>query len=268
MSRIQAITFDAGGTLLSPRESVGATYARLARAAGIEAGVDALDSGFARAFAAAPPLVAPRGATGGALHAAERRWWRDLVRATLCDALGDGAALLAPEAFARFFAATFEHYARPDAWQLHDDAIPCLEALRDRGLRLGVLSNFDSRLHGLIDGLGLGSMFRAVLASTELGSAKPDAAAFAGAARALDVTPRACLHVGDSLEADARGAEGAGWTCVWLDRRGAAEHRAPRDAGSLEHRRPPEALARAHPHGLARISSLAELPAWLDLDSP
>lgn len=247
MSRIEAITFDAGGTLFSPREPVGATYARLARDAGIAAAVGPLETGFELAFGAAPPLVAPIGATGSALLDAERAWWRDLVRATLGHALADGGAPLAPAAFDRFFAATYAHYADPAAWQLHDDALPCLEALRDRSVPLGVLSNFDSRLHDLVAGLGLASAFRRVFASTELGSAKPDPAAFARAAEALGAAPGACLHVGDSFAADALGAVRAGWNAVWLDRHGA---HAPGAA-----------------HGIRRISSLAELPARLDLDS-
>jgi len=245
--RIEAITFDAGGTLFSPREPVGATYARLARAAGIAADEGPLEMGFELAFGAAPPLVAPPGASGVALLAAERGWWGDLVRATLGHALANGGAPLAEETFARFFAATFDHYARPDAWTLHGDAIRCLEALRDRDLRIGVLSNFDSRLHGLIDGLGLRPAFRAVLASTEIGSAKPAADAFAAAAEALGAPASACLHVGDSLEADALGAKRAGWCGVWLDRRGREE--------------------KSDSVGVARIRSLTELPARLDLDS-
>jgi putative hydrolase of the HAD superfamily len=247
MRRIEAITFDAGGTLFSPREPVGATYARLAREAGIEAEVGPLETGFELAFGAATPLVAPIGATGSALLAAERAWWRDLVRATLGHALADGGAPLAPATFDRFFAATYAHYAAPDAWRLHEDALPCLEALRGRDVALGVLSNFDSRLHDLVGGLGLARAFRRVFASTELGSAKPDLAAFARAAEGLGARPGACLHVGDSFAADAVGAKRAGWTAVWLDRHGAAE--------------PDRSL------GIHRISSLTELPTRLDLDS-
>ena len=57
MTRVRAVSFDAGGTLIGIVEPVGETYARFARRAGFAADAHALDEGFRRAFAAAPPLA-------------------------------------------------------------------------------------------------------------------------------------------------------------------------------------------------------------------
>lgn len=236
------MTFDAGGTLFSPRETVGETYARLARAHGIDVGAGALESGFDVAFGLAPPLVAPPGARGAELLAAERSWWCDVVRATLAHALAPDRTS-PPDRFDAFFDATFAHYAEPDAWLLHEDALACVEDVASRGIRIAVVSNFDSRLHRLLAGLGLSAMLDGALASTEVGFAKPAAEIFTAAAARLGAEPAACLHVGDSLQADALGASAAGMTGVWLDRTGAEES--------------------ARSAGVPRIRSLQELAALL-----
>ena len=96
---------------------------------------------------------------------------------------------------------------------------PALRGLRDRGLRIGVVSNFDGRLPGLLAGLGVAA--DAVVWSTRASAAKPARAIFAAAASALGVPLDQLCHVGDDLVADVRGAEAAGAQAIHLDRTGA-----------------------------------------------
>jgi putative hydrolase of the HAD superfamily len=264
------VSFDAAGTLFEVREPVGETYARLARVGGFPVSSERMESGFRVAFGAAPPLVAPARIAAPERRRMECARWRAVVDATLDFALDESARAgsAAPQraasrndeaARAQLFEALFEHYARADAWRLFPDTLPCLAELAGRGLRLAVISNFDGRLHGLLDGLGLRGWFRTVVASTEVGSAKPDAAVFGVAARALGrVAPGDCVHVGDSLSIDARGALAAGWRAVWLIR-GADPDVAVKFPSSEDDPNEPE-------DGIARISSLAELPSLLARD--
>jgi putative hydrolase of the HAD superfamily len=207
---IRAVTFDAAGTLIAPREPVGTTYARIAAAYGIVAEPAALDAAFRAAFAAAPPM-AFAGAEPSALPRLERGWWRAVVGATL----GAGAH----PAFDACFDALFAHYAEAGAWTLFPDVAPTLRTLRDRGLRIGVVSNFDGRLPAILDGLGVDA--DAVVWSTRAGAAKPARAIFALAASMLGVPLAELCHVGDDLEADVRGAAAAGAQAIHLDRAGA-----------------------------------------------
>jgi putative hydrolase of the HAD superfamily len=77
----------------------------------------------------------------------------------------------------------FEFFARAEAWKLYPETIEILEQLKKRGLILGVISNFDSRLFGLLDGLGIAHFFDLVVISTQVGAAKPEAAIFTRFAR-------------------------------------------------------------------------------------
>jgi putative hydrolase of the HAD superfamily len=231
---LQVVSFDAGGTLFEVAEPVGTTYARLARAAGFDVTADALDEGFRRAFAAAPPLARPA-QHSGALLDFERAWWRAVVDASLEHALGAAPPESRAAERARFFDAAFAHYARPEAWRLYPEVRGVLADLARRGLRLIVISNFDRRLHGLLAGFGLANAFAAAIASSEAGAVKPDPAIFASATSQLsDVPAAACLHVGDSAREDVRGALAAGWRAVWLDRTGAHTEELPPGAARIE----------------------------------
>ena len=91
-----------------------------------------------------------------------------------------------------------------------------LEALRRRGIRLVVVSNWDHSLHERLQETGLADLVDGALASAEVGSAKPDRAIFAAA---LELAGTAdAWHVGDTVEADVEGALNAGLRPVLIVR--------------------------------------------------
>lgn len=107
-----------------------------------------------------------------------------------------------------------EHYL------LFDDALPCVDALKERGLLVGLITNNESvHQRAKIAKVGLEGLFDAVVISGEIGVAKPDPEIFTQACALLDVVPADAMHVGDNRYADAEGAVGAGLRGVWLDRR-------------------------------------------------
>lgn len=112
--------------------------------------------------------------------------------------------------------------ALPLHYALYDDVLPCLDALRARGLLLGLITNnIASHQRHKIATVGLADSFDAVVISGEVGAAKPDPAIFEHALAMLAVDAGAAMHVGDNLVADAHGARDAGMFGVWLDRRDA-----------------------------------------------
>ena len=77
-------------------------------------------------------------------------------------------------------------------------ARPTLLALRERGIRLVVVSNWDFSLHERLAETGLTPLIDGALASAEVGSAKPDGAIFRAALRLAGTTPEQTWHVGDT----------------------------------------------------------------------
>lgn len=212
MPAVRAVTLDAAGTLIAVAEPVGETYARVAARHGVHVTTEAAEAGFRRAMASQAPLAFP-GAGETERPARERAWWYAVVRAALGTTSPDAALDAAA-------AELFAHYAGAAAWLVFPEVPAVLAALRARGLRLAVVSNFDGRLLPLLDALGISERVDAVVPSTLVGSAKPEARIFHAALARLGVSPAAALHVGDDLSMDVTGACRAGLRAVLVDRHG------------------------------------------------
>jgi putative hydrolase of the HAD superfamily len=103
-------------------------------------------------------------------------------------------------------------------WRVvHPDTPSVLEALRARGLVLGVVSNADGRIAGDLAQNGLGAHFGTVIDSHVVGVEKPDPAIFHLALDALGMTAAESLYVGDVFGIDVVGARRAGLEAVLLD---------------------------------------------------
>jgi putative hydrolase of the HAD superfamily len=213
MVRPQVILFDAVGTLFGVRGSVGAIYAAIALEHGVEVAPQTIDWAFGSAFKAAGNAAFP-GAEPSELPAREYTWWRDVAIATFNQA----DVLPQFEDFDAFFDQLFQHFATADPWVLYPDTIGTLQQIRAVGIDLGVVSNFDSRLHRVLLALGLADCFSAVTISTEVGVAKPDTQIFHVALQKHGCSAAQAWHVGDSLEEDYGGAIAAGLKGIWLQR--------------------------------------------------
>jgi putative hydrolase of the HAD superfamily len=209
---MKAIFFDAAGTLISVREPVGVTYARIANSHGISVSSDVV----ARAFRSAWKTLPPPQHHGVPAPDDERAWWRELVRRCFATALG---AELPPEKLDPLFNELYSHYARHDAWTVFPDVVPALSLLRERH-RLFVLSNFDKRLRRILEGHGLTAFFESLIISSEVGASKPHALIFTAAVEAAGLPPRECIHIGDDEILDLEGARAAGFDAFLVRRPG------------------------------------------------
>jgi HAD superfamily hydrolase (TIGR01662 family) len=106
-------------------------------------------------------------------------------------------------------------------WVLEDDAIPTLDMLRERGYRLGMISNTsdDKNVQQLVDRWGLRPYFEFIVTSAGCGIRKPDERIFRLALDHFEVPPEATAMVGDTLEADILGANQIGIHSIWITRR-------------------------------------------------
>jgi HAD superfamily hydrolase (TIGR01509 family) len=107
----------------------------------------------------------------------------------------------------------------PECYRVYPDVEPALQALRRRGLRLGLVSNHAWRLPELVAALGLGEFFDPIVTSARAGYRKPRPEIFRLALDAAGADPRATLFVGDDPDCDVRGAADAGLRSIWLDRK-------------------------------------------------
>jgi putative hydrolase of the HAD superfamily len=198
--RIQAITFDVGGTLIEPWPSVGHLYAEVAERHGMKNISPAdLNTRFVAAWEANRDFDYTKAG------------WEKLVNETFRGLTGASDRVT-------FFAELYERFAEADAWRVFPDVRPSLESLASQGIRLGAISNWDERLRGLLQRLRLHDYFETLAISCEVGFPKPSPVLFQHAATKLGLPAAAILHVGDSVELDVRGARAAGFEAVRVER--------------------------------------------------
>jgi putative hydrolase of the HAD superfamily len=147
-------------------------------------------------------------------EAHERQRWR-LIVSQVFDDVPDTSPL---------FRTLWNHFAQPEHWQLFADVPLVLSTLSERGLVVGIASNFDRRLLKIRDGHTTLRQCKRCFVSSEIGFSKPDPRYFAAVEQQLGLPPEAILLVGDDWENDIVGARAAGWQAVHLRRQRSQIH--------------------------------------------
>ena len=197
---IRAVLFDAVGTLFHSRGTIGEIYGGVAATYDFHTDARTIDKEFMR-------LVKARGAP------IEKADWKSLV--------GSVFANLGPfTRFDEFFEEIYEVFRTNQGWHCYRETVSVLVTLKTNHYGLGVISNFDSRLSQVLDGLRIGQYFDTVVTAESSGYAKPDERIFLAATEALDVAPEEALFAGDDFEQDFEGAANAGLCSILVDRFG------------------------------------------------
>lgn len=189
--RYEALLLDAGGTLLQTVKPVEETYATIGSKYGVRASSGEIKQGFKKAFAEPWPELLRYQGDG-------RPFWRHIVvQATGC-ASND------------YFEELYNHFSRGDVWKLPTGAYEVLSHLKDAGVNLAVVSNFDNRLRPILEELNVAKLFNAIIISSEVGYEKPAPQIFEMALDQLGVDVSKAIHVGDDPRNDKIGANSLG----------------------------------------------------------
>lgn len=205
-----AVFFDVGNTLLFPYPSVPEVCREVLAAAGHDtdlAAIDALmpivDAYYEDRYREDDTFWTDEGETSGV--------WVGMY-SLLCRKLGieEQAEVLARR--------VYDEFGDPGRWRAYDDVAPALRRLKAAGIKTGIISNWDSRLVSLLEGLGLSEHLDTIVSSADVALRKPDPRIFELACERLDVLPDEAVHVGDHHYADIVGASAVGMTAVLIDR--------------------------------------------------
>lgn len=209
LTKFKGIFFDAGNTLLSVYPSVGSIYAQAAEVFGLSVTHDAIENSFKELWNVTAPLVSNEGHRLS--YEKERDWWKYLVREVFREHLH----LMD---FDQFFDYLYRRFAETDCWRLYEEVPVVLQELRQRGLKLAIISNWDSRLPSLCDQLGISSFFETVVVSAIVGYEKPHPTIFQIALEQTGLSPEEVIYIGDDPYLDYQAARKIGIHSLHLDR--------------------------------------------------
>ena len=228
-----AVFFDAGETLVHPHPTFADLFARTLRGQGYDVSAETVHERghvvFERFRAAAQA-----GELWTTSLERSRRFWHDVYGVFIRE-LGIADA----DGLVDVLYATFTDLAN---YRVFEDVPPVLDRLREAGIVMGVVSNFEVWLEQLLEQLRVRSYFAVSVVSGVEGVEKPDPRIFEIAMERAGVRPDVSVYVGDNPEFDVDPAHEAGMFPVLLDRR----ERFPDAPG-------------------ARITSMAELPALVGI---
>ena len=201
-SRVEAVLFDVDFTLAKPGPLLGPEGYR---EAGARHGLTLDPELYQRARAAAIEDLEHH----PELEHDEEIWVRfttDIVR-------GMGGEGPRSEEVARAITDGWLHSAN---FELYEDTLPVLAELRERGLRIGLVSNTSRDLDAFVAHFSLD--VDAWISSGVHGKVKPDPSIFRVILGRLEVEPQAAVMVGDSLLYDVEGARALGMQAYLIDR--------------------------------------------------
>ena len=118
---------------------------------------------------------------------------------------------------ATVYADSFFSYPPP----LHPDAVGVLRGVKERGYRMGLISNTGmtpgATFRVYMEQTGILGYFDVLTCSDEVRLAKPSREIFLRTVRALGTSPEQVVHVGDHLLNDVLGASNAGMKTIWIE---------------------------------------------------
>lgn len=209
---MKAIFFDAGNTLLYPFPSVAEVFRTVLAAHGhdvdtgrIEAQLPHAEDMYERQYQADDTFWMREDRASDL--------WSDMYAAVLRGLGVNGRA----DELGR---CVYEEFGDSRWWTTYPDVFPGLERLKEMGFRLGMISNWDTRLPDLCHGLGLSTYFDFVISSANLAVHKPNPRIFELALERAGVAAPEAFHVGDQYYADVLGSRSAGLVPVLINRTG------------------------------------------------
>ena len=227
VSNIQAVVFDAVGTLIYPSPGVSVAYrSYILQHCGFEADPDSV----AHAVSAAMTSRSTEDHLTTSEHQ-EYEFWLQVLR-TVCEF---SEQPVSEQQIAECFDNLYQHFSKPDSWRLFPEVTETMEFIRSLNLPIALASNFDKRLHPVCDGLPPLQDCPVRVVSSEIGFRKPSADFYQAVCQHLQLPAEQILMVGDDLTNDIIGATSCGLRAAWINRRQEDTMGLPANAVQIHH---------------------------------
>jgi len=218
LCRYDAILFDMGYTLVHFEPAHEVILQQVLRAVGVERTVSEIEAAVRAMYGDYYRQV------GMATFPATAEYDRESRSALERKLLNRLGLETDPATLQRYTAAIESWFNRPGVIRLYPEVVDVLDALRQRGYRLGIVSNWSWDLRDRVAQVGLDRFFEIVWASAYAGCNKPHPDVFLQVLARMKLPPGRVLYVGDSYQHDVIGARNAGLDVALLDRAGTADN--------------------------------------------
>lgn len=209
-ARFKLCTFDITNTLLKFRISVGDQYAKVGRLYGVNRDPQQITRSFLQSWKTMN-LNHPN--YGQTTELSSNSWWREVVRR----AFTSDSKQLTNQELDSISNHLYDLYKGKECWKVESGAESLLKLLKEKGIMLGVISNFDERLECVLKSNELHPYFDFILGSYNVKVAKPHRKIFELALqKAPFVDSTEALHIGDNILLDYLAAKDAGWNALLL----------------------------------------------------
>lgn len=198
------VAFDAVGTLIHAHPSVAEVYSIIGKRHGASLQQGEIKRRFSKAFVSRQLELTTS-------ESAELTFWKSIVS----EVVGE---IQEPDAC---FQELYSHFAKPEAWTVDSDAAHIIRELMSQGIKIAVASNFDHRLHAVLDGHSELKQILLRCISSEIGWRKPSQEFFEHLTKITSCRADEILMVGDDLENDVLGARHSGLDAAHLTPKGA-----------------------------------------------
>lgn len=214
--RYRAVFFDAGETLLTPHPSFHELFAMVLQEH--ERKVESRDveealAAIAPTFVEVMDRLGDSGSTWSTSPEVSRRFWGTIYASAFKElGIEDPDQAIANSLYERF--------TRYESYRLFPDSIPTLQSVKEAGLILGLISNFEEWLEGMLIEMEVAHLFDLMVISGKEGIEKPDPAIFRLALERSGVAAENAVYVGDHPKLDVEAARAVGMEAVLIDRKG------------------------------------------------
>jgi len=203
LADVQAVLFDAVGTLIEPMPTVASAYAGI----GTKFGSTVTEAEMSQRFAVAFQRHSLKHKTSEEI---EYEFWRQVV----------GEVLGPVHDEARCFEELYRHFAQPTSWRLINGVELLLNDIFSAGKTVAIASNFDGRLHAVMDGIPVLAQIKNRFISAEIGWRKPSEPFFLYCMNQLQCPPDQMLMVGDDCKNDVLAARAVGLNAIHISGNG------------------------------------------------
>ncbi|MCB1140820.1 MAG: HAD-IA family hydrolase [Leptospiraceae bacterium] len=218
MKNIKAIFLDVGDTILFLKDNPSQIYLSILQKHGYirsDFSREALKESFNYAWNFLSSRTDSEWRDRYSIHPrGEGGWWKELIQVFLEHLHGTELSIVRDEVFDEIF----KRFDSPEIWEIEPGLMNLIEFCRTEGIFLGIISNWDLRLRGILEKKNLTQYFHPILISAEFGYEKPSPKIFLEAQNHYQFPAENYLYIGDKEDLDFLPTQKLGWNSLILSK--------------------------------------------------